>query len=110
MRRAEVRRPAADIVRLDRLPMRQVPGERLVEDAPKLPECRDIVLVKQPARIGRHVQEQHAVPPDRTVVDLDQLLWRLHARVLGGVIEPPGPDGRVAQRHHPLPPVRITAV
>ena len=54
------------------------------------------------AAIGRHVQQQRAVAPDGLLVDLEQPRRRLHLRVLGLPVEPPGTNRDIALGGHPV--------
>ena len=62
----------------------------------------DVGLVDAAPRIGRHVQQQLAVAADRSLVEPEQGLRRLHPGVLGRAVEPAGADRHVALRRNPV--------
>ena len=63
-----------------------------------LHQAPDIIFVDQAAPVGRDVEEKHAIPADRAVIDIHEFLGRLDLASSFCVIEPARPDGNVGLR------------
>ena len=88
----------------------EVFGEQRRQPRPQARESVDVRCVQQPLARRRHVEQQLGIAPHRREPDVGELLHRLHALVLSGVIEPAGTDRGVGLGGPPHRAVRVAVL